>query len=199
MSDELKEKYQKDFSQIAPSPEFLERLTVTLEQEQTSAKRKSFSVAKLIPAAAALVLILGAGGNYLSLSGKNHSSQSSASIPDTPDINLNQATTGGMKSFSYSADAENYADALCSKINSGELVSIKINTDNNFTSVPDGDISEADKITELLSESELTESCPNGEKIYYMLVFSDGSVEKLIVTDEKFTEVSGKNIFFQKK
>ena len=199
MSDELKEKYQKDFSRVTPSPEFLGRLTAELEKEQALAKRKKFSAAKLIPAAAALVLILGAGGTYLSLSGGKHSPPDSPELSDISDINLNQSTTGGLKPFSYSADASDYADMLCGKINSGELECIKINSSNNFTSVPDADLKEADKITELLSASELAESCPDGEKTYYMLIFSDGSVEKLIVTDGKFIEVSGKNIFFQKK
>ena len=199
MSDELKEKYQKDFSQINPSPEFLERLTIAVEQEQAALKRRKFSASKLIPAAAAFVLIFGAGGVYLGLSGKNPSASSNSEFSEAPDLNLHQAEINSMHSFENSADAENYADMLLEKLSNGELDYIKVNNSNNFTSVSEAELSEADKITELLSDSELTESCPDGEKMYYMLVFKDESIEKLIVTDGKFIEVSGKNIFFQKK
>lgn len=197
MSDKLKEQYQQEFSKITPSPEFLQRLTETLEQEQASSMRKSISFKKMLPIAASLVLLIGAGSIYLNHSGKSQPHSGTAKTFDSPEMNFHQAEVSGMKEFDIQADAGSYAETLCSRLDSDELDYIKMNDTNNFTNTEASDFKEAEKIAKMLSDAELTDSCPDGEKMYYMLVFKDGSVEKIVVTDEKYIEISGKNICFK--
>ncbi len=199
MSDNIQDFYKKEFSEINPSPEFLNNLTDTLKNEQANSQRRHFSLAKIISAAAAVVLIAGIGGTkiYMDRSQKDHPSTTDVSDVD---IKLHPAEVSGMKPVSRpDADYSQYAEWLCQRYDSGELDYIKVNDTNIFTDVPEADMSEAEKLFELLADSQPADGSPNGTEKYYMLVFSDSTVEKLIVTDDKFIEISGKNIFFEKK
>ncbi len=205
MSDTIKDTYKKEIEQINPSAEFLTRLTDNLEQEQAYRSRRKIIPLKIIISAAACIAAVLCGAlsfmsysNHVPVSANTDSiqSQSKSGIEhkfdnfDTDTITSRPINTSSL--FNDDMTAEQCAELFLEKVDNGELSYIKISDSNVFTSAPD-DSGQRDLLLDLLSSGKSADSIPDGEKTYYMAVFSDGQIVKLIVTDGKYIEFSGTN------
>lgn len=204
MSDMIKDRYKKEMEHITPSDEFLSGLSETLMQAQSGLRRRKINYMKIIVTAAACITAVLCG----TLSFVNHLNNvpASANTDSTlskyksevdhkfDNIDTNAITSRPVNSSSLFDDnmtAEQCARIFVDKTDKGELSYIKVSDSNVFTSAQDNDDSQREKLLELLGSGKNSDSVPDGEKVYYMAVFSDGKIVKLIVTDNKYVEFSG--------
>lgn len=204
MSDMIKDRYKKEMEHITPSDEFLSGLSETLMQEQSGLRRRKINYMKIIVTAAACIIAVLCG----TLSFMNHlnkvpvsedtdstlSKYKSEVAHKFDNIDTNAITSRPVNSSSLFDDdmtAEQCARIFVDKADKGELSYIKVSDSNVFTTAQDNDDSQREELLDLLGTAKNADSVPDGEKVYYMAVFSDGKIVKLIVTDNKYVEFSG--------
>ncbi|MDO4944904.1 MAG: hypothetical protein Q4E74_06865 [Ruminococcus sp.] len=205
MSDMIKETYKKEIEQINPSAEFLSSLTDTLEKEQAERKRRKITRLKImITAAACITAVLCGTLSFMNSfnGGPATADADSVSSPPKSEIEhkFDKADTDTMTSkpvnpstmFNEDMTAEQCAELFLDKAENGELSYIKVSDSNVFTSAQDND-EQKELLLDLMRTGKTTDSIPDGEKTYYMAVFTDGKIVKLIVTDGKYIEFSGIN------
>ncbi len=205
MSDIIKNRYKKEFEQIKPSEEFLNNLTDTLENEQTHKKYSKIVFSKRIiavTAAACIVTILCGAAIISALAGismsenvNNRPSQSYNNIEHRyenveTDTMPSKPVSPGML-FGDDMTAEQCAEIFMDKAGTEELSYIKVSDSNVFTSAQECDEEQKNLLFDLLDSGKNVDSIPDGEKSYYMAVFTDGKIVKLIVTDGRYLEFSG--------
>lgn len=204
MSDMIKDRYKKEMEHITPSAEFLSGLSETLKQEQNGLRRRKINYMKIVITAAACITAVLCGTlsfvnhlNNVPVSANTDSmlSQHKSDVDhkfdniDTDTITSRHVNPSSL--FDDDMTAEQCAKIFIDKADKGELSYIKVSDSNVFTSARDNNNSQRERLLDLLRSGKNADSVPDGEKVYYMAVFSDGKIVKLIVTDNKYVEFSG--------
>ena len=203
MSDMIKDRYKKEFEQIKPSEEFLNRLTSTLEQEQSCRKRRRINCSPntIVTVAVASIAAILCGLAFFLHSLNIGSSSGNDVLPSQNDIDhkynnydsdaLSTKPVNTLSLFEEDMTAEQCAGIFMDKVRNGELSYIKVSESNVFASAGMVDDEQKNVLLDLMDTGKNTDSIPDGEKVYYMAVFSDGTIVKFIVTDSKYIEFSG--------
>lgn len=202
MSDLMKERYQQEFKQCRPSAEFLDAVTQELERASAETKHKKITVQWTAAMAACLLALIVCSavlfGRFSAFEKQSENGESAEGQPneirnplDYLDAGIYNAKPIDSSSiFDENMTAEECAAVFLEKADGGELAYIKISDSNVFTSAwEDGEQTES--LFALLADGKNTDRIPDGEKLYYMAVFTDGKVVKLVVTDGKYLEFQG--------
>lgn len=210
MSDKIKSEYTKYADEIKPSEEFTAQLTKKLEDE--SAKKKCPKIRRfkqiaavaaclVIAVAAALALHRGFGAKPLPNGGTSYADPSSFGMGDyIGEINtepLNIATFDPISWYDESMSASGLPLALAAKLGSS-LDYLAYNDENKFVDAERADAETIARIRGFLEEAAETGDCVSGEKVYYMAVFSDGTVAKFSIAGGQFLEIPGDQKIYKK-
>lgn len=197
MSDKIKKDYNAYFDSIHPSGEFLENLTATLSEEQVKQQRARIRRTKQLTAlAACAALAVGLTAAFtLGLSGQSgdiHSDKSSSDFSQSVGNHAAEVTSVHIQTLPISSpDNRNVTpQELADKIEDS-LNYIAVSDRNMFVNAEHLSGGEIRGLTMLLSSAEPTDDEPDGESVYYMAVFTDGSVTKLTVTGGKYVQIDG--------
>ncbi len=203
MSDNTKKEYNAYFDSIHPSDEFLERLTATLAEEQVRQQRARIRKTKQLTAlAACAALAVGlTAALTLGLSGRNgdiHSDKSSSDFSQPVGNHAADITTVQIQTLPISSlDGKNITpQELADKIEDS-LDYIAVSDSNMFVDSEHLGGEEILDLSILLSGAEPTDEKPDGESVYYMAVFTDGSVTKLTVTSGKYFRIDGGDGYYK--
>ncbi|MCM1307803.1 MAG: hypothetical protein NC223_04310 [Butyrivibrio sp.] len=203
MSDKIKSEYNKYAEEIKPSEEFTSRLTRTLKEERARKKYSKLKYLKPFAAAAACLIIALAAGLALNR-GLSHSvpSERTSAYNERPtsgignqagEINTNRLNISDIENIGWyngALNAESLPLALAEKLGSS-LDYLVFSGENKFVGAENADAETLERIKALLGSARETDERASGEKIYYMAVFTDGTVAKFSVADGKFLEISG--------
>lgn len=207
MSDKIQSDYTEYMKKAEPSEEFLSQLVQTLEDEQARPKRTGLRRPGAAPAAACLVLILGlsaalymqhrqeapAEGNASSM--PEEINNYAATMPDE-DIRTTPFSGGGWRDGIPSDESAPLALARKLSLSLDYLV---CSNENRFVDAETVDGATAAQIAELLRSAEPVGGEGSGQRIYYMAVFTDGTIAKFNITDDGCIEIDGDNTVYQKK
>lgn len=210
MSDKIKSEYKNSFERIEPSEEFLSNLTQTLEKEQEKQKktkqRKIYRFRLISMAAACVIVILGLAAVFY-FREKNTPQGSGKQLPDTEQLDnyTQRATDGSVQTlpiqnadwYNDSLTKESAPKALAQKLDSS-LEYLSYNSENRFVNAEHADAGQIEQLTALLAKAVESSGSVSGSKVYYMAVFTDGTVAKFSITDDKFVEISGDEKIYEK-
>lgn len=210
MSDKIKSEYKKYADGIKPSEEFTARLTKTLEAEGAERKTPKFRYFKQLAVAAACLIIALAAALAVSRGFAPALPQDGTSAYDgrpsdgignqAGEVNKNQLNISDIENISWynkGLNAYSLPLALSEKL-AASLDYLAYSTENRFVDAVRADGETLERIKELLTSAEETDESVSGEKIYYMAVFTDGTVAKFSVADGKFLEISGDKKIYKK-
>lgn len=210
MSDKIKSEYNKYADQIKPSEEFTSRLTKTLEEEKAKKKYPRLRYFKqLAVAAACLIIALAAAlavNRGLAPSGLPVGTASYEEYPTSAIVNLigeinteplNIESLANISWYDKGLNAGSLPLALAEKLGAS-LDYLAYNSENKFVDAEKADGERIESIKSLLTSAKETDESVSGERVYYMAVFTDGTVAKFSVADGKFLEISGDKKIYKK-
>ncbi len=200
MSEKVKMEYNKYAADINPSPEFLARLTATLEEEQAKQKRSKFRWVKPVSAVAACFAVVAVGAVIATKIGSKPQLGT-----DTPATsvgimgNADAIQTAPFQSISWYDDtlsSDSLAAALAEKLTGG-LDYLAYNSENKFVGAEHADTDTVQELSAMLAGAAETADAAAGDTVYYMAVFNDGTVAKFSVTAERYVMISGSDGVFE--
>ncbi len=213
MSDKIQNKYIEEYKDVKPSAEFLDRLTLTLEQEQANKKRSNIKMVRRVASIAACLVIAVAAGvlilNNTKPSSTGEASSTTDSSADTPNSSVNNsvniygdntAITGQQIKVdewdTSSLSPEEYADAMAQMLSGDSLSYILKSDSNSFVGadrISDGEIA---SLSDMFKNATLTDKADDSaERTYYMAVFDDGLIIKLSAVSDSYVEIPSKDVF----
>lgn len=200
MSEKIKSDYTEHMEHVKPSDEFLSQLTQTLKDEQIRQKRiKIRRIKQGLVAAACLLLFFGVSvAIYLNSPDKPHINVGDPSIAGEMTEYVGKASTESIATVSFeniswyddSLTGLSIPKALAQKLASS-LDYLSFGSENKFINAGRADDERTRQIIEMLSEAEESAEEISGTKLYYMAVFTDGTVAKFSITNDTFIEISG--------
>lgn len=207
MSDKIKSEYNKLLEEAKPSEEFLSRLTETLKEEEKQVKqqkqnsRKFLKIVPILSAAACIALAVGIGAAVFSRSGNGSESGDNPPITSEvlPQFGENSEASGNSfvnLSWYEGEVGEGLAVILAEKLKSGTEY-LAFNSENRFVDCEKADKSEISDIAEMLLSARPTDDTPNGETVYYMAVFTDGTIAKFSISGGKYAVISGDDTVYK--
>lgn len=221
MSDKIKSDYTEYMENVEPSDEFLSRLTQTLKDEQNRQKhtlmrctpcvsaRKGIKIRRMkqMLAAAACFLMFFCISMIIYLNPQNnpHTGEDSSStsidmIDYAEKASAEAINTVPFKNIGWYDDnltGESVPKALAQKLVSS-LDYLLFGSENLFVNAERADAERTRQIIELLSEADETAEEISGTKLYYMAVFTDGTVAKFSITNDTLIEISGDEKSYKK-
>lgn len=207
MSEKLKSDYVKHMENVEPSDAFLSQLTQTLKDEQSRQKRiKIRRIKQIVAMAAGLLLFFGISAIIY------------AGSPNRPHISEGESSAaGGMKDYVGTASSESITTIAFENINwyddsltgvsvpkalaqklASSLDYLSFGSENRFVNAERADDERTRQIIELLSGADETAEEISGTKLYYMAVFTDGTVAKFSITNDTLIEISGDEKSYKK-
>lgn len=193
MSDTIKQQYNEYEKSIMPSAEFQEKLIEQLKAEQTKKRAPKYMGFVYAAAAAAAVICIGAVA--LNINDKSKTPAVSAPVSDYAAESGNAAAGNSFTFRSWDSELSGMAanEALAEKLKSVEK--LYSNTENRFS---DENIigGNEEELAKKIRSAKPADIGISGETVYYMAVFSDGTVAKFTVTDGKYLTVSEKIYIF---
>lgn len=210
MSDKIKSEYNKYADEIKPSEEFTSRLTKTLEEETAKKKYPRLRYFKQVAVAAACLIIALAAAFALNRGpAPAMPSDSTSSYEEYPtsgignligEINtgtLNIENLANISWYDKGLNADSLPSALAEKLGAS-LDYLAYSSQNKFVDADKADAEMIESIKSLLTSAKETDESVSGEIVYYMAVFTDGTVAKFSVADGKFLEISGDKKIYKK-
>lgn len=204
MSDKIRSDYNKYADEIKPSREFTSRLKNTLNEEAGKKKKPKIRYIRQFAAAAACLLVaIGAAlaVNLGSGSGKPVAEPATSGAGNyVGEINTGSLNPGKFENISWydkNLTADSLPLALAEKL-SDSLEYLSYNNENKFIDAENADSEMLTEIKALLTGAKETEERVSGEKVYYMAVFTDGTVAKFSVSDGIYIEISGDEKIYKK-
>lgn len=208
MSDKIKSEYNKYADKIKPSEEFASRLTQTLEEEKAKKRYPRLRYIRQIGVAAACLIVALAAALVVNRGfGPAPTPDGTSSYEEHPtsaidnqagEINTEALNIENFQNISWydkSLDAESLPLALAKKLEAS-LDYLEYSGENKFVGAEKADGERLARIKALLASAEKTDESVSGERVYYMAVFTDGTVAKFSVAAEKYLEITGdKNIY----
>lgn len=210
MSDKIQSKYIEEYKDVKPSAEFLDRLTLTLEQEQAKKKRSKIKLVRSVASIAACLVVAVAAGvlilNNTKPSSTASSSTDSSEIPNSS-INNNVNIYGDNTAISgqpikidewdtSTLSPDEYADAMAQMLSSDSLSYILKSGSNNFVGADRIDDDEIASLSQMFKNATLTDKADDSaERTYYMAVFEDGLIIKLSTVSDSYVEIPSKDVF----
>ncbi|MBQ4095448.1 MAG: hypothetical protein IJC65_03365 [Oscillospiraceae bacterium] len=213
MSDKIQNKYIEEYKDVKPSAEFLDRLTLTLEQERANKKRSNIKMVRRVASIAACLVVAVAAGVLILHNTKPSStgdaSSTTDSSPDTPNSSVNNsvniygdntAITGQPIKIdewdTSSLTPEEYADAMAQMLSSDSLSYILKSDSNSFVGADKISDDEIASLSEMFKNATLTDKADDSaERTYYMAVFEDGLIIKLSAVSDSYVEIPSKDVF----
>ena len=124
--------------------------------------------------------------------------EDSSSVSGNMNNNAGQASTESIKTapfknidwYNDSLTNESVPKALAQKLESS-LDYLSYGSENKFINAEKADAEKTEQIIMLLSSADESSEEITGTKLYYMAVFTDGTVAKFSITNEKYIEISG--------
>lgn len=210
MSDKIQSKYIEEYKDVKPSAEFLDRLTLTLEQERAKKKRSKIKLVRSVASIAACLVVAVAAGvlilNNTKPSSTASSSTDSSEIPNSL-INNNVNIYGDNTAISgqpikidewdtSTLSPDEYADAMAQMLSSDSLSYILKSDSNNFVGADRIDDDEISSLSQMFKNATLTDKADDSaERTYYMAVFEDGLIIKLSTVSDSYVEIPSKDVF----
>lgn len=210
MSDKIQSKYIEEYKDVKPSAEFLDRLTLTLEQERAKKKRSKIKLVRSVASIAACLVVAVAAGvlilNNTKPSSTASSSTDSSEIPNSS-INNNVNIYGDNTAISgqpikidewdtSTLSPDEYADAMAQMLSSDSLSYILKSDSNNFVGADRIDDDEISSLSQMFKNATLTDKVDDSaERTYYMAVFEDGLIIKLSTVSDSYVEIPSKDVF----
>lgn len=213
MSDKIQNKYIEEYKDVKPSAEFLDRLTLTLEQERANKKRSNIKMVRRVASIAACLVVAVAAGVLILHNTKPSStgdaSSTTDSSPDTPNSSVNNSVNiyGDNTAISgqpikidewdtSSLTPEEYADAMAQMLSSDSLSYILKSDSNSFVGADKISDDEIASLSEMFRNATLTDKADDSaERTYYMAVFEDGLIIKLSAVSDSYVEIPSKDVF----
>lgn len=217
MSDKIQNKYIEEFKDIKPSAEFLDRLTLTLEQEQANKKRSKIKMVRRVASIAACLVVAVAAGVLImnntkpSSTGKDSSSVDSSAENPNGTINNSVNIYGDNTAISgqpikidewdtNSLSPEEYADAMAQMLSSDSLSYILKSDSNSFVGADRISDEEISSLADMFENATLTDKADDSaERSYYMAVFEDGLIIKLSTVSDSYVEIPSKDVYLSVK
>lgn len=204
MSDKIKSDYNKYADKINPSKEFTSRLKNTLNEEAGKKKKPKIRYIRQFAAAAAcLIVAIGAAlaVNLGSSSRKPVAEPATSGVGNyAGEVNTSSLNPGKFENISWydkNLAADSLPLALAEKIEDS-LDYLSYNFENKFVDAKNADSETLNGIKALLTGAKETDERVSGEKVYYMAVFTDGTVAKFSVSDGIYIEISGDEKIYKK-
>lgn len=210
MSDKIQSKYIEEYKDVKPSAEFLDKLTLTLEQEQAKKKRSKIKLVRSVASIAACLVVAVAAGvlilNNTKPSSTASSSTDSSEIPNSS-INNNVNIYGDNTAISgqpikidewdtSTLSPDEYADAMVQMLSSDSLSYILKSDSNNFVGADRIGDDEIASLSQMFKNATLTDKADDSaERTYYMAVFEDGLIIKLATVSDSYVEIPSKDVF----
>lgn len=213
MSDKIQNKYIEEYKDVKPSAEFLDRLTLTLEQERANKKRSNIKMVRRVASIAACLVVAVAAGVLILHNTKPSStgdaSSTTDSSPDNPNSSVNNSVNiyGDNTAISgqpikidewdtSSLTPEEYADAMAQMLSSDSLSYILKSDSNSFVGADKISDDEIASLSEMFRNASLTDKADDSaERTYYMAVFEDGLIIKLSAVSDSYVEIPSKDVF----
>lgn len=213
MSDKIQNKYIEEYKDVKPSAEFLDRLTLTLEQERANKKRSNIKMVRRVASIAACLVVAVAAGVLILHNTKPSStgdaSSTTDSSPDTPNSSVNNSVNiyGDNTAISgqpikidewdtSSLTPEEYAAAMAQMLSSDSLSYILKSDSNSFVGADKISDDEIASLSEMFRNASLTDKADDSaERTYYMAVFEDGLIIKLSAVSDSYVEIPSKDVF----
>lgn len=210
MSDKIKNQYKKEYSQIEPRAEFLEKLTATLENEQALQKRSKINIIKPVASVAACFAIVAGAVVLVSNSGilkNNDNNDKRPSSTDSVQSNIDNygesVSISGLPIKIDDWNAEDMSDEECAEFMENmlcgdELSYLRKSDSNVFTNAKNADDDEISALCDMFSDCKSTiKADDDEERTYYMAVFEDGLIIKFNVIDDEYIEIPMKEIYLE--
>ena len=210
MSDKIQSKYIEEYKDVKPSTEFLDKLTLTLEQEQAKKKRSKIKLVRSVASIAACLVVAVAAGvlilNNTKPSSTASSSTDSSEIPNSS-INNNVNIYGDNTAISgqpikidewdtSTLSPDEYADAMAQMLSSDSLSYILKSDSNNFVGADRIGDDEISSLSQMFKNATLTDKADDSAtRTYYMAVFEDGLIIKLSTVSDSYVEIPSKDVF----
>ncbi len=200
MSEKMKFDYREFMNSELPSKEFLARLTKTLEEEEASKKRKEIRMIRQVSTAAAcFVLLCGIAAVFYS---KNKTKSDGGLSSDMSEyVGENDALeTIPFENFDWYSEnltEESLLKALSQKMTE-ECDYIAYSDQNQFVDAPHMEKAEMQDITDMMVHAVRTNEEPEGEAVYYMAVFHDGSIAKFTIWDKTYIKIADDEKIYKK-
>lgn len=210
MSDKIQSKYIEEYKDVKPSAEFLDKLTLTLEQERAKKKRSKIKLVRSVASIAACLVVAVAAGvlilNNTKPSSTASSSTDSSEIPNSS-INNNVNIYGDNTAISgqpikidewdtSTLSPDEYADAMAQMLSSDSLSYILKSGSNNFVGADRIGDDEISSLSDMFKNATLTDKVDDSaERTYYMAVFEDGLIIKLSTVSDSYVEIPSKDVF----
>lgn len=200
MSDKIQSDYTEYMKNVEPSEEFLSQLVQTLEDEQ-SRKRPA-----VLAAAACLILVSCLSATlYIQHRQGTAAEESDPSVSEV--IDNYAATMAGEDTQTTPFSGSDWRDdvpsdestplALAQKLTLS-LDYLSCNSENRFVDAETVDDAGTARIIELLRSAEPGGGEASGQRIYYMAVFTDGTIAKFSITDDGCIEIDGDDTIYKK-
>lgn len=211
MSDRIQNKYVEEYKEINPSAEFLDRLTLALEQEQAKKKRSKIKMVRAVASiAACLVVAVAAGVLILNNTKPSRTGTSSTdSSTENPNSSINNSVNiyGDNTAISgqpikidewdtSTLSPEEYADAMAQMLSGDSLSYILKSDSNSFVGADKISDDEISSLSDMFKNAVLTDKADESvERTYYMAVFEDGLIIKLSTVSDSYVEIPSKDVF----
>lgn len=204
MSDKVQSDYTEYMDNVKPSEEFLSQLVQTLEDEQ-SGQRQGRRLFRAIPAAAACLILICCLLSVLYMRRPQGDATEQNTTPTSEEINNYAAAMTGEDTQTTPFSGSDWRDnvsldestpvALAQKLTLS-LDYLSYNSENRFVDAETVDDTGISQIIELLQSAKPVDSKALGQRVYYMAVFTDGTIAKFNITDDGCVEIDGdKNIY----
>ncbi len=210
MSDKIQSKYIEEYKDVKPSAEFLDKLTLTLEQERAKKKRSKIKLVRSVASiAACLVVAVAAGVLILNNTKPSSTASSSTDSSEIPNSSINNSVNiyGDNTAISgqpikidewdtSTLSPDEYADAMAQMLSSDSLSYILKSDSNNFVGADRIDDDEIASLSQMFKNATLTDKADDSaERTYYMAVFEDGLIIKLSTVSDSYVEIPSKDVF----
>lgn len=207
MSDKIKADYTRYMENVEPSNAFLSQLTQTLKDEQNRQKQKNVRwIKQALMAAACILLILGISGIfYEDVLKTRRADEENSFFPVDMTNYVKEASSEALNTVSFenigwyddSLTGVSIPEALAQKLDTS-LDYLAYGNENKFVNAEQADIERIQQIIGLLSEAEESSGEASGSRLYYMAVFTDGTIAKFSIVSDTYIEISGDEKIYKK-
>lgn len=198
MSDKIKADYKNYAENIRPSDEFLKKLTAEIKEEQAVQKRKKFRLSKQIAAAAGFAVIAGVSALIIVSANKPNVSDNISEVQNYGEASeaIQSSPFENISWLENPVSPEEVPAALAEKMKSS-LDYLTFNTVNKFVNTEKASPETVDEIINNLENCTVWDGGISGDTVYYMAVFSDGSVAKFGISGGEYVVFSDNEKFFR--
>lgn len=206
MSDKIQSDYTEYMEHVEPSEAFLSQLVQTLESEQSQQRRGMRRLPGAVPTAACLILILCLStALYLRHHQKTVAEENASSLSE--EINNYAAAMTGEELQTTLFSGSDWRDGISPETSTPVALALKMtlsldylsyNSENRFVAAAVADDDEIDQIIELLQCAQPCDSGAAAQRIYYMAVFTDGTIAKFSIADDGCIEIDGDENIYKK-